>query len=78
MELAGNNSMTLIEAASVLRVHPATVRQRCLRGEIPHYRVLNKIFIRAADLGKFLQSQQSEPVRSNGQGRFIRSKTREL
>jgi len=51
--------LTLIEAARAANLHPDTVRRLVLRGDLPHFRLLNRIRIRQVDLELFLAHQTS-------------------
>jgi excisionase family DNA binding protein len=47
-------NLTLIEAAQTANLHPDTVRRMVRRGDLPHFRLLNRIRIRLTDLEELL------------------------
>jgi len=51
--------LTVRETATRLKVSTATVYALCDRGELPHFRVLNSIRVRVADLEAFVASAAS-------------------
>ena len=51
-------TLTLADAARICRCHVDTMRHRVLRGDIPHFRVGNKIRVRARDFEEFLMNEQ--------------------
>jgi excisionase family DNA binding protein len=49
-----SKALTLIEAAALARVHPVSLRRAIRRGELRHFRVLNRIRIHREELERFL------------------------
>lgn len=55
------DSLTLLEAARVARLHPSTIRRAVHHGELPHFRVVGKIRIQPAELQDFLLREYRGP-----------------
>jgi len=59
--------LTLKEAASLLRIHPKTLQNMAIRGEVPSIKILRGWRFRESDLQRWINSLVRLP-HSNGNG----------
>ena len=60
------DSLSLIDAARRLGVHPSTLRRAVLRSEVGHHRIFGRIRFLPADLDRFFASTYQPPEKSAG------------